>query len=208
MKVVAIITARKGSKRLKNKNKLILGNKPLISWTIDFAKKIKFINDIIMTTDDVDILNISKKKNILAPWIRPKRLSEDGTSSYLTVKHAVRWYEKNYSKIDCICLLQPTSPFRLKQNMVNAFNIFKKKKESVISVMPKKIKNPFSLKNEKNKSYNLYIPSGSFFFISPKELNKYRNFINKVNNLYLVSNVKENIDINDIKDLNNAKAML
>ena len=62
MKVLAIITARKGSKRLKNKNKKILGKKPLVNWTIDFAKKINLFKDIIMTTDDNQILEISKKK--------------------------------------------------------------------------------------------------------------------------------------------------
>lgn len=62
MKLLAIITARKNSKRLKNKNKKILGGKPLISWTIDFAKKIKKFQDILITTDDEEILNIAKKK--------------------------------------------------------------------------------------------------------------------------------------------------
>lgn len=199
MNVIAIITARKGSKRVKNKNKLILGTKPLVTWTIDFAKKIKFFNDILITTDDPDIIDISKRKKILAPWLRPKKLSGDKVSSYRTVQHAVKWYEKNNKKVDCICLLQPTTPFRFKKNLENAFHIFKEKKKSVISVMSKNIRNPFSLKEEKNKFYNLYIPSGSFF-ISPNELNKYKSFINKANNLYVVPNKKENIDINNIGD--------
>ena len=57
-----VIPARKGSKRLKNKNKKILGKKPLVNWTIDFAKKINLFQHILMTTDDEQILEISKKK--------------------------------------------------------------------------------------------------------------------------------------------------
>jgi N-acylneuraminate cytidylyltransferase len=74
---LAIITARKNSKRLKNKNKKTLGSKPLVSWTIDFAKKLKIFNHILITTDDADIFDIAKKKNILTPWLRPKKFATD-----------------------------------------------------------------------------------------------------------------------------------
>tara|TARA_B100001027_G_C16250069_1_gene323947 strand:- start:380 stop:1009 length:630 start_codon:yes stop_codon:yes gene_type:complete len=197
---LAIITARKNSKRLKHKNKKILGSKPLVSWTIYFAKSLKFFDDILMTTDDEEILNIAKKNKILAPWLRPKNLSEDKTSSYKTVIHALKWYERKYSKVNCIFLLQPTSPFRSKKSLLNAYRIFKRKKKSVISVMQKKSKKLPGKKRKNFLSKNLYFPSGSFFLISPKELKKYKNFINRNNHLYLIKNKKQNIDINDIKD--------
>lgn len=66
--------------------------------------------------------------------------------------------------------------------------------------MLKKIKKNNIKKKEKNKLENTFIPSGSFFLISPKELKKYKNFINEKNNLYLINNFKENIDINTIND--------
>ena len=62
MKVLAIITARKNSKRLRYKNRKILGKKPLVNWTIDFAKKIKIFKHILMTTDDEKIFKIAKIK--------------------------------------------------------------------------------------------------------------------------------------------------
>ena len=71
--------------------------------------------------------------------------------------------------------------------------------------MLKKINKTFSNKKEKNKSINTFFPSGSFFLISPKELRKYKNFINKKNNLYLINDFKENIDINTINDWKYAK---
>ena len=205
MKILAVITARKNSKRLKNKNKKLLGNKPLVSWTIDFAKKIKIFKDILMTTDDEEIFNLSKEKKILTPWLRPKRIALDNTSSYYTVDHCLKWYENKVSSVDCICLLQPTSPFRSKKNLLEAIKIFKKTKNSVISVMLKKIKKNESKKKNENKFRNIFIPSGSFFLISPKELRKYKSFINEKNNLYLINNFKENIDINTINDWKNAK---
>ncbi len=208
MNILAIITARKGSKRLKKKNIKILGKKPLINWTIDFAKNINLFDDILVTTDDVEILNIAKKKNIIAPWIRPKKLSTDKASSYSAVIHALRWYEKNKKKIDCICLLQPTSPFRSKKNLNDAFKIFKQTKKSVISVMKKKVKNPLSKKKYENKQFNIFMPSGNFFLISPKELKVFKNFINHNNYLYLISNPKENIDINDLSDWKLAKSYI
>jgi CMP-N-acetylneuraminic acid synthetase len=71
--------------------------------------------------------------------------------------------------------------------------------------MLQRVKNPFSKIEETNKIFNLYFPSGSFFFISPRELNKHKNFINKNNSLCLITSDKENIDINNIKDWNLAK---
>jgi CMP-N-acetylneuraminic acid synthetase len=203
---LSIITARKNSKRLKNKNKKTLGSKPLVSWTIDFAKKLKIFNHILITTDDADIFDIAKKKNILTPWLRPKKFATDKVSSYKTVIHALNWYENRYSNVDCIFLLQPTSPFRSKKILLNAYEIFRKTGKSVISTMQieKKFKS-FLTKEKKNKLKNLYSPSGSFFLINPKELRKYKNFINKNNYLYLITDEKLNIDIDDIKDWNLAK---
>ena len=74
MKILAIITARKNSRRLKDKNKKMLGNKPLVSWTIDFAKRIKVFKDILITTDDEEIFKISKEKKILVPCCDLKKL--------------------------------------------------------------------------------------------------------------------------------------
>mgnify|MGYP001184396451 CR=1 FL=1 len=204
---LAIITARKNSKRLKNKNKKILGSKPLVSWTIDFAKNMKIFNHILITTDDNDIIKIAKKKKILAPWLRPKKLALDNTSSYKTVIHALKWYEKKYSKVDCVFLLQPTSPFRSKKILLDAYKIFKKTNKSVISVMQilKKFEDPLLNRHERIKVKNFYSPSGSFFLINPKELRKYKTFINKNNYLYLIANDQLNIDIDNIKDWNLAK---
>ena len=78
--IISIIPARSGSKRLKNKNILKLGNKPLIQWSIEEAKKSKYITDIIVNSDDINIENLCKKQNI--SFIkRPTELAQDTSTS-------------------------------------------------------------------------------------------------------------------------------
>ncbi len=122
-----IIPARKGSKRLKNKNKLKFLGKPLIEHTFNFAKKIKLSPYILLTTDDKEIFDIGIKEKILTPWLRPGKISKDNSQSISFVLHAINWFEKNFKKLDYIVLLQPTSPFRELKTLREMFKIFKKK---------------------------------------------------------------------------------
>ena len=201
MKILAIIPARRNSKRVKFKNKKKLGNKPLIEYTIDVAKKIKIFTNILVTTDDEDILKISKKKKVLAPWIRPSYLSGDNVSTFKTIKHAVKWFEKEFYKIDIIFLLQPTSPFRTKKNILDSFKLFKflKYKNSIVSVSLKKVRNKI------NKSVNVFELNGSIFIIKKSELYKYKNFITEKSFPFIIENKKESLDIDNINDWIKAK---
>ena len=120
MKILILITARAGSKRIAKKNKKLLGKKPLIFWTLKVAKKIENICDILVSTDDNEIAIFSKKNGALVPWLRPKKISSDKSSSAQAALHAIKWYENKLKKIDCLLLLQPTSPFR---NVVRINNV-------------------------------------------------------------------------------------
>ena len=112
MNVVAIIPARAGSVRLPKKNRRKLLGKPLINWTIGFAKKLKFVKDTIVSTNDKVILkNISDNKSIKV-FIRPEYLAKKSTNLINAVIYDVIKYEKNFSRVDAVLLLQPTSPIR------------------------------------------------------------------------------------------------
>ncbi len=200
MKILAIIPARKNSLRIKFKNKKKLGTKPLIEYSIDIAKKIKTFSNILVTTDDEEIINICKKKNILAPWIRPKYLSGSNVSSYRTVRHALKWYEKNIEKIDIIFLLQPTSPFRTKKNILESLKLLSQinYKNSIVSVSLKKIK------YNRKKLFNAFRPNGSIFIIKKKDLYKYKSFININSYPFIINNAKEALDIDTPNDWNKA----
>ena len=132
MKIVALIPARAGSKRIKKKNLKKLLGQPLISWTIKTAKKVNEISDIFVSTDDEQIGQICNKLNIKVPWKRPKYLSGDKVSSENVALHFLKWYEKKYSKLDGLLLLQPTSPFRKKNSIIKAIKLFKKNKNKAI----------------------------------------------------------------------------
>ena len=179
MKILGIITARKNSKRLKGKNVKILGSKPLIQYTFDIIKKVKFLNDVMITTDDEIALELAKKNSILAPWLRPSKYSKSSTSSFVTAKHAYTWYNKHKKKVDAIALFQPTSPFRKLKTVNDAFKEFKKYNglRSVVSVSY--TKNKITLKNKKQKEINMFCPNGLIFITPIKELEKFKSFISE-----------------------------
>jgi CMP-N-acetylneuraminic acid synthetase len=110
--IVGIIPARSGSKRLPHKNIRILVDKPLIAYTIEAALKSKYINRVIVSTDDDKISRISKNYGAEI-IVRPKKLAEDDTPMVFVLRHAIECLEKkeNY-RADAIVLLQPTSPLR------------------------------------------------------------------------------------------------
>ena len=196
LKILALITARKNSKRLPRKNIQILGNKSLIEWTFDLAKKIKLISDVMITTDDPKVMKLSLKKKILCPWIRPKYLSGDSVTSEKTVLHALNWFEKNNYKLDGVLLLQPTTPFRSLQKIDQAIKLFYKRKDKpIISVS--KILN--------SKKYNKFIINGSFYLSSLSYLKKNNNL--SPNDFYPIKIYRpiECIDINQKEDLELAK---
>jgi len=111
--ILAIIPARGGSKSIPKKNIKLLGDKPLIAYTIKEALKSKYIDRVIVSTDDKEIANIAKNYNAEVPFLRPKNLAKDTSSSLSVILHALEYLEReeNYYP-DIIVFLQPTSPFR------------------------------------------------------------------------------------------------
>lgn len=222
MKILSIIPARKNSKRLKNKNKVLLKKKKLIEHTFLVAKKSKSFDKILLTTDDKDLIALSKKYNILAPWLRPKSLSGDFVPSYKVILHAYDWYEKKFGKVDGVFILQPTSPFRKIETIKNMIKIFKKNhRQSVISVS-KCNEHPewmVKLKNNKilpymSKTYfikrsqslkKLYKINGLGYLINPSILRKEKTLIPKNSHSYISKSKIESLDIDDIEDYTIAK---
>jgi len=108
-KILAIIPARSGSKRLPRKNILNLAGKPLIAWTIESAIRSKYIDSVLVSTDSSEIAEISKKFGAQVPFIRPEYLSNDTADTVSVIKHAIDNIPDQY---DIIVLLQATSPLR------------------------------------------------------------------------------------------------
>ena len=125
-KVVAIIPARAGSKRLPGKNKKMLCGKPLIAWTYEQALNCSFIDEIIVSTNDVDILKMgygSYKDKRFTIKKRPESLSTDDASINEVILHELR----DYNDLTTVILLQPTSPLRTEYDISMAHQIFKER---------------------------------------------------------------------------------
>ena len=174
LKILAIIPARGGSKSVPRKNIRELNGKPLIAYTIEAAKKIKDkFHRIIVSTDDEKIAKISKDYGADVPFIRPNNLAEDKTPTYPVLQHAVHFVEKQDSiNIDLIMLLQPTTPFRTTEDILNCLQLSQSSNtDSVISVVQvfshhpilmKKIENNklvhFSIEEKEGTPRQLYKP--------------------------------------------------
>jgi CMP-N-acetylneuraminic acid synthetase len=127
---LAIIPARGGSKRLPRKNILNLAGKPLIAWSIEAGLNSGYIDKVIVTSDDDEILEISRKfgADIIK---RPDELASDTATTFDAIKHTV----ENLKKYDYIVLLQPTSPLRNEKHIDEAIELLElKNADAVVSV--------------------------------------------------------------------------
>lgn len=133
---IAIIPARGGSKRLPGKNIKLLGGKPLIAWTIEAAIKSNVFDHVFVSTDSEEIASVSKDYGAKVPFLRPAELASDTATTNDVVTHLVNWYETQTSnKISTIAILQPTSPFRNAEHIIEAFEEMKTKQaKAIVSV--------------------------------------------------------------------------
>ncbi len=113
-KVLAIIPARGGSKGLPRKNLLEVGEKPLLAWTIEEGLKSRFIDRLILSSEDIEIIKTAKKWGCEVPFIRSQELATDEATTAAVVLHALEELRETY---DYVVLLQPTSPLRSHQDI-------------------------------------------------------------------------------------------
>ncbi|PIE69222.1 MAG: acylneuraminate cytidylyltransferase [Deltaproteobacteria bacterium] len=119
--ILAVIPARGGSKRIPGKNVKILGDKPLISWTIEAAQQSSFIDKLILSTDDASIAEIAMEYGCEVPFMRPRNLATDDARSEEVAFHALEALGDEY--YDYMILLQPTSPFRSSEDIDRAVEV-------------------------------------------------------------------------------------
>lgn len=225
MKILALILARGGSKRLPRKNIRLLGGKPLIVWSIDVVKDISEICDILVSTDDSAIAAVSKEAGALVPWMRPLDLATDTASSFDAALHALDWYESVNGAIDALLLLQPTSPFRTTDTVRRGIELFKANEQlAVIGVSPAHTHPMWSFKMDGGflapfmednglgtRSQDLpavYAPNGCFYLSSPMQLRTRRSFIGSKTIPLLIESPQEAIDIDTEWDFNMADLIL
>ena len=198
MKSLVLITARKGSKGVWRKNSKLLAGKSLVSYTIEYAMNISSPKHICVSTDDQAIIEIAEGYGIDVPFIRPKELSSDTATSYDVMLHALDFFEQKGIHFDNLILLQPTSPFRKEEHLIEAMKLYSKEIDLVLSVCVTKA-NPYHVLFEENKlgfierSKNLntsrrqdvpivYQANGSIYIFNTTSLRKY-NSLNEFNKI-------------------------
>ncbi len=131
-----IIPARSGSKGIPHKNMQLIGDKPMLQYTLEAAKQSRKLDSCILTSDDPEAIALSEKVGVNAPFVRPEHLIKDNSATNDVIKHALDWYKSEHSIYpEIIVLLQPTSPFRTAEDIDNAISKFEKtEKESLLSV--------------------------------------------------------------------------
>lgn len=159
MKALVIIPARRGSRGIPGKNIKLLGDKPLIQYSIDAALKVFNKEDILVSTDSKEIKVIAENCGLNVPFLRPDELATDFTSSQDVILHAIDYTQQRGQNYDSVVLLQPTSPFRNAQHIEEAIKLYDKRLEMVVSVKV----------SGHNPYYTLYEESDNGFLTQSKK---------------------------------------
>jgi CMP-N,N'-diacetyllegionaminic acid synthase len=224
MKVLAVIPARGGSKRVPGKNIRDLGGKPLVAWTIETARTVRGICDCIVSTDDAAIANAARMADALVPWLRPAELATDVATSAEVCIHALDWYEGVNGSVDGVLLLSPTTPFRKVETVQTGIEMFAREPRTVLGVSPAK-SHPmwcFRIDNQSLKPFidlsgvhvrsqdlpKAYVVNGSFYLTRPDELRRSRTFYSDNIAPLVADSVAESLDIDDESDWLIAEALL
>ncbi|SFG32966.1 acylneuraminate cytidylyltransferase family protein [Pontibacter chinhatensis] len=214
MKVLYVIPARGGSKGLPGKNIRPLNGKPLIYYTIDAAREVSDDINICVSTDDKKIIETVEQYGLKIPFVRPAELATDYATSEQVLKHAIKFYESNGQYYDFVALLQPTSPLRTGQHLIEALQLLKEETEMIVSVketdsnpyyvlfeegptgvLQKAISGNYSRRQDCPKIYQI---NGAIYIINIKKLQS-RGISDLKKKKYLMEK-RDSIDIDDEVD--------
>jgi CMP-N,N'-diacetyllegionaminic acid synthase len=129
---LAIIPARSGSKGLKDKNIKLLSGKPLLAYTIEAARESGLFDEIMVSTDSQEYADIAKQWGANVPFLRSDELSNDTASSWDVVKEVIEGYKDLGAEFDTVALLQPTSPLRTSNDIIEGYNVIEVKEANFV----------------------------------------------------------------------------
>ena len=215
-KIIAIIPARGGSKRIPKKNILPFSGKPMISWTIDAAKSSKYVDTVLVSTDCNDIKDVALKFQAEVPFMREDSFDDYSPISEATLSALIQ-SENYYGAFDIVIQLMANCPLRDSTEIDDSIESFiKNEQESQVSFFKYGWMNPWwahTLENnkpvslfpdkKKNRSQDLkelFCPSGAIWITKPDYLKKYRTFYSPKYSANVL-NWKSAIDIDDYEDL-------
>jgi CMP-N,N'-diacetyllegionaminic acid synthase len=227
MRILAIIPARSGSKGVPGKNTKFLGDKPLISYTINVAKQIKEFDEVILSTDSKGTADIGLDLGISVPFLRDSSLSKDDTPMVDVIENIIKYYDNFNKKYDAFCLMQPTVPFRKVKNVKNCLKKFTSSNDDLslftVRKVPSKF-NPHWVFKEKNKTLSLftnelnivtrrqelpntYYRDGDIYLFNYNTFKNNRSIYTERNN-FVLNNYVPYVNIDNIGDWNQAEEQL
>ena len=220
-----MVAARGGSKRLPGKNIRNLGGRPLILWSIDAAKGVPEICDILVSTDDSQTAEIARCAGALVPWLRPTALATDTASSVAVCIHALDWYESERGRVDGLLLLQPTSPFRSRDTVQAGIRLFVAARHRTVIGFSPSMSHPmwcFKLEGQSMRPFvegweprlrsqdlpPAFEVNGALYLIEPAVLRTRLNFYSDDVVPLIMKKREESLDIDTEWDFELAQAML
>ena len=231
MKILCLIPARSGSKSLPHKNIKLLNNKPLLAYSIEQAKNSKYDMRVIVTTDSKEYADIANKYGGETPFLRPKEISQDHSTDFEFIKHAIEWLKKNENYYpDIILQLRPTQPDRKVSDIDKCLDLFIENYDSIDSlrtvveiektpykmytVEGNKLLPMFNSYSGKIEPYNMgrqylpkaYLHNGYIDILKSELLEK--GMISGENIYPYVMDKNDTIDIDTIEDWNNYESNL
>jgi CMP-N,N'-diacetyllegionaminic acid synthase len=132
VKNLAIIPARSGSKGLKDKNIKMLNGKPLLAYSIEAAKESGLFEEIMVSTDSEEYAEIAKQCGANVPFLRTEELSNDTAESWDVVKDVLKKYKVLGEEFDTVSLLQPTSPLRTPDDIIEGYKVMEEKSANFV----------------------------------------------------------------------------
>ena len=221
-KILAIIPARGGSKRIPGKNTKLIAGTPLIAWIIKAAQKSKLIDRLIISTDSPSIAKVAKKYKAQVPFARPADLATDNATTDDVIKHAVLYLEKNENyQPDVIVILQATSPLTIANDIDKAIKQLITSNASTCVSVCSVAEQPewmYSLKNNKlvyfiktktkKEKESLYRLTGAIYVVKKGYLIKTGKIMDKNNTSFIETPRERSVDIDEMIDFNIAEMLL
>ena len=193
MKNLAIITARGGSKRIPKKNIRDFLGKPVIAYSIESAIKSNCFDEVMVSTDDIEIAEVSKLYGANVPFYRSKKNSNDFATTSEVLQEVINCYIVKEMVFDCACCIYPTAPFVTPAILENAYNIFLSKDADTLMPVVKfsypvqrafkkegdyiKMLNPENINNRSQELEPAYHDAGQFYWFKVKEFLENKNLI-------------------------------
>jgi N-acylneuraminate cytidylyltransferase len=218
--IIAIITARGGSKRIPKKNIKPFFGKPMLSYAINACKESGIFSEIMVSTDDMEIAETARRYGANVPFMRSEKTSSDYAITYDVLEEVVTMYKEMEKEFRYVCCVYPCVPFLNVDTLKKAYQQFISSKADALQPVCKypvpvewamKIENDILLPNDRNaqliRSQDLtpkYFDVGMFYFCKTDVMLKEKTLAPK-NTLAYIMNENEIQDIDTVDDWNMAE---